>query len=247
MWRRGCRGSGGSHERSRAAHPPGTAVISGSGEVKCNRTVCEPRARARREGCVRRSKGQIAGAVTLCGNNQWNYSLVPHGCLSAVMEIRYHQNCWKHLRVTVCTILGYDSNTLSCYSDRFCLKRNKESELLSLPVYSWKDNNWCYLSAVVQERIGNIVQRLRKLKPPEWHKWHNKHQGCSLLVLALPSKSGIRSEIVLDLSGKCRWKNSPWGARRAQENVSDPLAHPLLSGAVWRRSTSAQNTERKFM
>lgn len=86
------------------------------GEGKCQRFICKIWARVRRKSWILRSKWQITratGAVTVykvARNNQWNYSLVLHGCLSAVMEIRYHQNCWKNLKITVGTILGYDSS-----------------------------------------------------------------------------------------------------------------------------------------
>lgn len=86
------------------------------GDVKCKWIVCKTWARVRRKSCILSSKWQItwaAGAVVVfkvARNNQWNYSLVLRGCLSAIMEIRYHQNCWKNFRIIVCTIWGYDSN-----------------------------------------------------------------------------------------------------------------------------------------
>lgn len=86
------------------------------GEGKCQWFVCKIWACVRQKSWILRSKWQIAraaGAVTVykvARNNQWNYSLVLHGCLSAIMEIRYHQNCWKNSKITVGTILGYDSS-----------------------------------------------------------------------------------------------------------------------------------------
>ena len=76
------------------------------GDVKCKWIACKTWARVRRKSCSLSPTWQItgaAGAVTayrVARNNQWNYSLRLRGCLSAITEIRHHQNCWKNPRIT---------------------------------------------------------------------------------------------------------------------------------------------------